>query len=92
VELDEFHVLQRQAGAQHHGIAIARTGVSGGTGEEGAAITAGREDDFLGAEAVQRAVIQLPGCDAAAGAVSSMIRSMAKYSMKNSVSSRTHWP
>ena len=27
VELHELHVLQRQAGAQHHGVAVARAGV-----------------------------------------------------------------
>jgi hypothetical protein len=27
VELHELHVLQRQSGAQHHGVAVARAGV-----------------------------------------------------------------
>ena len=27
VELDEFHVLQRQSGTQHHGIAVSGAGV-----------------------------------------------------------------
>jgi hypothetical protein len=30
VELHELHVLQRQAGAQHHGIAVAGAGVGRG--------------------------------------------------------------
>jgi hypothetical protein len=38
-------------------------------GEVGAAIAAGGQDHALGAEAVQRAVVELPGRDAAAGAV-----------------------
>ncbi len=68
MELDEFHVLQWQAGAQHHGIAVTRTCVSRGTGEEGAAIPAGRKHDFLRAEAVQRAVIEFPRGDTSASA------------------------
>ena len=43
VELHELHVLQRQAGAQHHGVAVAGAGVRGGAGEVGAAIAAGGE-------------------------------------------------
>ena len=58
-----------QAGAQRHAAAIARAGVGGGGGEVGAAIAAGREDHALGAEAVQRAVVELERGDAAAGAV-----------------------
>ena len=68
VELDKFHVLQRQAGAQHHRIAIACTGVGRRTGEESAAIAAGRQNNLLRAEAVQCAVIQFPGGHTAAGA------------------------
>ena len=69
VELHELHVLQRQAGAQHHGVAVARAGVRARAGEIGAAIAAGRQDGLLGAEAVQAAVGQAQGDDAAAGAV-----------------------
>ncbi len=69
VELHEFHVLQRQAGAQRHAAAIAGAGVGGGGGEVGAAIAAGRQDDALGAEAVHRAVVEFERRDAAAGAV-----------------------
>ncbi len=69
VELDEFHVLQRQTRAQHHGVAVARAGVRGGGGEIGAAIAAGRQNGLLGAEAVQGAVVEFPGGDASAGAV-----------------------
>jgi hypothetical protein len=56
MELDEFHVLQRQPGAQHHGVAVAGAGMRRGAGEIGAPIAAGGEDRHLGAEAVERAV------------------------------------
>ena len=69
VELHELHVLQRQAGAQHHGVAVAGLGVRAGAGEIGAAIAAGRQNRLLGAEAMQRAVLQAQRDDAAAGAV-----------------------
>ena len=69
VELHELHVFQRQAGAQHHGVAVAGLGVRTGAGEVDAAIAAGGDDGLLGAEAVQRAVVELEGDDAAAGAV-----------------------
>jgi len=68
VELHEFHVLQRQAGAQHHGIAVAGAGMRRGAREEGAAIAAGCQDRFLRTETVQRAVIEFPGRHAAADA------------------------
>ena len=52
VELHELHVLQRQAGAQHHGVAVTGAGMRRGAGEIGAAVAAGRQDGLLGAEAV----------------------------------------
>ena len=69
VELDELHVLQRQAGAQHHGVAVAGAGVGRGGAEIGAAVTAGGQDHQLGAEAVHRAVVELQRRHAGAGAV-----------------------
>src|SRR5690606_34654685 len=69
VELHELHVLQRQAGAQHHAAAIAGAGVGRGAGEIGAAVAAGGQDDELGLEPVHGAVVQLPGGDAAAAAL-----------------------
>ncbi len=69
MELHEFHVLQRQTGAQHHGIAVARAGMRRGRREKGAAIAARRQDDELRAEAMDRAVIELQADDAAAAAV-----------------------
>ena len=68
VELDELHVLQRQPGAQHHGVAVAGAGVGGGAGEIGAAVAAGREDRHVGAEAVDGAVVELERDHAAAAA------------------------
>ena len=66
MELHELHVLQRQAGAQHHGVAVAGLGMGAGAGLIGAAIAAGGQDDLVGAEAVDGAVVQVPGHDAAA--------------------------
>ena len=65
VELDEFHILQRQACTQHHGVAVAGAGVGRGAGEIGPAVTAGGEHGLLGAEPMQCAIVELPGCDAA---------------------------
>ncbi len=69
VELHELHVLERQAGAQHHGVAVAGADMGGGAGEIGAAIAAGGEDHLMGAEAVQRAVLHGERDDAAAAAL-----------------------
>ncbi len=69
VELHELHVLQRQAGAQDHRIAVARAGMRGSGGEIGAAIAARRKDDERGAEAVNLAGRHVERDDAAAGAV-----------------------
>ncbi len=69
VELHELHVLQRQAGAQHHGVAVAGAGVGRGGREVGAAVTAGGQHHHLGAELVQLAGVELKRGDARAGAV-----------------------
>ena len=61
MELDELHVLERQAGARDHAVAVAGAGVGRGRGEVGAAVAAGREHRELGAEAVERAVDEVPG-------------------------------
>ena len=92
VELDELHILQRQAGAQHHGVAVAGARMGRGAGEIGAAITAGGEDDLVGAEPVD--ACRLPGTapPRRGRRRHSMIRSMAKYSMKNSAECRSDWP
>ena len=65
VELDELHVLQRQPGAQRHRVAVAGAGVGRGRREIGAPVAAGRQNRRLGAEAVNRAVVQLEADDAA---------------------------
>ncbi len=69
MELHELHVLQRQPGAQHHGVAVAGAGVRRGAGEVGASVAAGGEDRDVRAEAVQRAFGQVERHDAAAHAV-----------------------
>ena len=68
MELHEFHVLQRQAGAQHHGVAVAGAGMRRGAGEIGAPVAAGGEDRHIGAETVDRAVVELERDHAAAAA------------------------
>ena len=67
MELHELHILQRQAGAQHHRIAVTGAGVGRGAGEIGAAISAGRQNGLLGAEAMQRPVFHRDGDNATAG-------------------------
>ncbi len=69
VELGELHVLERQAGAQRHGVAVARAGVGGRAGEVDATVAARGQDRAMRAEAVQPAVLEAPGQHAAAGAV-----------------------
>ena len=69
VELDELHVLERQARAQHHGVAVAGLGVGAGAGEVGPAVAAGRQDRVVRRETVDRAVVEVPGDHAAALAV-----------------------
>ena len=69
VELHELHVLQRQAGAQHHGVAVARAGMGRGRREIGAPVAAGGQDRHVGAEAVDLARRHVEGDDAAAAAV-----------------------
>ena len=66
VELDELHVLQRQAGAKHHRIAVAGRGVGRGRREISAAVAAGRQHHRLRAEAVDRPVVHRQGDDAPA--------------------------
>ena len=69
VELHELHVLVRKAGARDHAVAVPRAGMGRSAGEIGAPVTAGREDHQLRAEAVDRAVIEVPGDDAPAVAL-----------------------
>ena len=68
MELHEFHVLQRQAGAQHHGVAVARAGMGRGRGEISAPVAAGGKDRHVGAEAMDLAggLVQRHDADAAA--------------------------
>jgi hypothetical protein len=69
VKLHEFHVLQRQAGAQHHGAAVAGAGMCRGADRIGAAVAASRQDGGLGAEAMQRAIVEIERNHAAASAL-----------------------
>ena len=66
MELNEFHVLQRQAGAQYHGIAVTGAGMGGGTGEISASIPPRSQDHGVGAKAVQFPLFQVPGQDSPA--------------------------
>jgi hypothetical protein len=69
VELHEFHVLERQAGAQHHGVAVARAGMGRGRREIGAAVAPRRQDGHRGAKAVDLARGHVQGDDAPAAAL-----------------------
>ena len=69
VELHELHVLERQPGAQHHGIAVAGADMRGCAGEIGTAVAAGGEDGLMRPEAVQRAVLHGERDHAAAAAL-----------------------
>jgi len=69
VELHELHVLQRQAGAGDHAVAVAGAGVRAGGREIGAAIAAGRQHHRLGRKPVNGAVIKVPGHHAGAAAI-----------------------
>ena len=59
VELDKLHVLEREARARDHGVAVARAGVRGRARKVGAAVAAGGEDGLVRAEAVQAAVLHV---------------------------------
>src|ERR1700760_3707921 len=69
MKLDEFHVLQRQAGAQHHRSAITGAGVRRSAGLVDAAASARRYDGHVGAEGMNRSVFKTPGEQAPTNAV-----------------------
>src|SRR5690606_7892885 len=54
---------------QHHGVAVARAGVSGGTREVSTAVSTRGENRLVGAETMQRAVRHVQSHDTAAFAV-----------------------
>jgi hypothetical protein len=66
MELHELEVLQRQAGAKRHGAAVTGAGVGRGRRLVDAAIAAGRQHHLVGAEAMDGAIVEVPGHDAAA--------------------------
>ncbi len=66
MELDELHVLQRQARAQHHAIAVTGTRMGRGAGEVGASVAARRQNRHVRAKTVQLALVHVQGHDAAA--------------------------
>jgi hypothetical protein len=65
VELHELHILQRQADAQRHRVAVPGASVSRSGREISAAIAASGEHSGLSAEPMDRTVIQLEADDAA---------------------------
>ena len=69
VELHELEVLERQPGAQHHRVAVARADVRRRAGEIGAAVAARRENHHLRAVAMQPPRRHVERDDAAARAV-----------------------
>ena len=69
MELHELHVLQWQAGTQHHATAVTRAGMRGGAGEIDASIAAGRQDGGVGTEAMHLALRHVERDDTATLAV-----------------------
>ena len=69
VELHELHVLQRQARAKRHGVAIAGAGVRRGGRKIGPAIAACGKNGLAATEAMQRSIIHLERNHAEAAAI-----------------------
>ena len=69
MELEELHILQRQAATQKHGGAVAGVGIGVGCDRIDTAMTAGGEDDGLGVKGVQLAGGKLHGDHASGPAV-----------------------
>ena len=69
MELHKLHVLQWQACALDHGIAITGAGMGRSCREIGTPVAAGSQNDHLRAETMQLAGGQIPGHDALAGTV-----------------------
>ena len=69
VELHELHVLERQAGAKRHRIAVTCAGMRRSAGEIDPAVTARRQNGLLAPEAVQRAVFHAQRDDTGAFAI-----------------------
>ena len=88
MELDELHVLQGEARAAT-AVAVAGAGMGRGRGEIGAAIAAGASTTIL-AEAVDGASSR--SMPRRRQTPSVMMRSRAKYSMKNCALCLTDWP
>jgi hypothetical protein len=63
MELYELHVLQWQAGAQDHGVAIAGAAMSTGTPEVSPPVPTRGEDRLLGSEAMKRSVFEAKSYD-----------------------------
>src|SRR5690348_18418553 len=61
MKLNELHVLQRQAGAQHHRASVTGAGVRRGAGLVDAAAATRCYDGHVGAEAMDRPVFKTPG-------------------------------
>src|ERR1700686_315389 len=60
MELDELHVLQWRAGAQRDAIGVTGAGVSRGAGLVDSAAAAGGNDGHVGAEPMNRPVLETP--------------------------------
>ena len=69
MELNKFHVLHWQAGAQHHGAAVTRAGMSGSTREIRTAVAARSENDLVRAKTMQATRCQVDRDDTPACAI-----------------------
>lgn len=74
VELNKLEILQRQACSRDHCVAVTSARMSGGAAEVGTAVTSGREDGLVRAEAVQGPVLLVVSGDADALALVLIIR------------------
>src|SRR5258706_15666384 len=69
MNVQDLNIWERHPGRQHNGVAVAGEGVSGGEGEIGASVSAGREYRHMGAKAVDGAVVELERHHAATAAL-----------------------
>mmetsp|Transcript_45581 Transcript_45581/g.121197 ORF Transcript_45581/g.121197 Transcript_45581/m.121197 type:complete len:372 (+) Transcript_45581:1171-2286(+) len=69
MELHELEILQGQAGASNHGIAVTSAGVGAGGREVSAAVSSGGKNGVVGTEAVESAILHAHSHDTPARAV-----------------------
>lgn len=61
MELNEFEILKRQAGASDHTGSVSRASVGTRAGEVGSSVTSGSENRLVRAEAMHRSILLVVG-------------------------------